>query len=164
MQIIYLFIYLVFRITSATAVIKQKLTESVLRRLSLFFAPLSLRHWRRQADQLAGDQQLLPPQQDGLSDDVWRRLQRLLGLLCQLPGNAGRAAWQHRLSSPHGQNRTSEHVGYDATPSLAQVGPLRPLNLEGEFPVYHDAHGSGGLWIMVTPSEKRSLISMGLSW
>lgn len=56
------FVHLPFRITLAT--------ESVLRHLSLFSATLSLRHRRRQADQLAGDQQLLPPQQDRLSDDV----------------------------------------------------------------------------------------------
>lgn len=67
-----------------------------------------------QANRLPSDQQLLPPQQDGLSDDIWRRLQRLLGLFCQLPGNPGSAAWEHRLCPPHGQNRTSEHAGYEA--------------------------------------------------
>lgn len=68
------------------------------------------RYRRHQTDELEGDQQLLPPQQDGLPDDLRGRLQRLLGLLRQLPGDAGRAARQHRLRPPHGQNRTTQHV------------------------------------------------------
>ncbi|XP_061603779.1 synaptic vesicle glycoprotein 2C-like isoform X2 [Phyllopteryx taeniolatus] len=73
---------------------------------------LNDRYRRRQADKLQGGQHHFPPQQDGLSDDLRRRLQCLLGLLRQLPRNAGRAARQHRLGPPHGQNRPPQHVGW----------------------------------------------------
>lgn len=78
-----------------------------------FFLTHIYRYRWLQADRLSSDQQLLPPQQDGLPDDIRRWLQCLLGLFCQLPGNTRGSAWEHRLCPPHGQNRAAQHAGYD---------------------------------------------------
>lgn len=57
-----------------------------------------------------GDQQHIHPQQDGMPDDVWWRLQCLLGLLYQFSGNSGCSARQHCVRPSHGQNWASVHV------------------------------------------------------
>lgn len=69
------------------------------------------RHRWIQADRRhRGGQQHVHPQQEGVSDDIRWRLQRLLGLLHQLPRDPGCSARQHCVRPSHGQNWPSVHV------------------------------------------------------
>lgn len=72
------------------------------------------RHWWLQTHWgNRGYQQHIPSQQDRLSNDIWRWLQCLLGLLCQLPRHPCCVARQHSICSSHGQNRALVYVRYE---------------------------------------------------